>query len=92
MSSILAYPHDSTPDTGADGAISLLIVSPNPELRSDLLSNLDSDRWLIGEAASGAEALERMESGQVSVLLSIPGCQISEPMTSKNLFNRNIRT
>ncbi len=73
MSSILAYPHDSTPDSAGDGTVGLLIVSPNPELRSDLLSNLDSERWLIVEAASGAEALERMESGQVSLVLLDPG-------------------
>jgi DNA-binding NtrC family response regulator len=73
MSSFLAYPHDSTPDPGADGTVDVLIVSPNAELRSDLLSNLDSDRWLIVEAASGAEALERMESGNVSLVLLDPG-------------------
>lgn len=73
MSSALTFSHDSAPATGAYGAVGLLIVSPNAELRGDLLSNLDSDRWLIAEAASGAEALERMESGQVSLVLLDPG-------------------
>jgi DNA-binding NtrC family response regulator len=73
MSSFLAYPQDSSADTGADEAVGLLIVSPNSDLRGDLLANLNSDRWLIVEAASGAEALERMESGQVSLVLLDPG-------------------
>jgi len=72
MSSILAYPHDCAGDTGADDAIGVLIVSPNAELRSDLVTTLDSERWLIAESASGAEALERMESGRVSVVLLDP--------------------
>ncbi len=73
MSSILAYSRVSHTDTVADAAVGVLIVSPNAELRSDLLSNLDSDRWFVTEAASGAEALERIESGLVSLLLLDPG-------------------
>ena len=65
MSSILAYPHDTSRDRAVPETISLLIVSPNAKLRGDLLSNLDSNRWLITAAASGAEALETLESGQV---------------------------
>ncbi|MGA8069155.1 MAG: sigma-54 dependent transcriptional regulator [Terriglobales bacterium] len=73
MSSILAYPHDTSRDRGVPETISLLIVSPNAKLRGDLLSNLDSNRWLITAAASGAEALETLESGQVSLVLLDPG-------------------
>jgi len=72
MSSFLAYPQDSTPNTATDASIGLLIVSPIAQLRSDLLVTLDSDRWLIVEAASGAEALERMESEQISLVLLDP--------------------
>jgi len=85
MSSILAYHHDFTPDNGADGAVGLLIVSPNTELRRDLLSSLDSDRWLVVEAASGAEAFERMEAGQVSLLLLDPGLPDIKPDDFKEL-------
>ncbi len=73
MSSILAYSRVSHTDTIADGAVGVLIVSPNAVLRSDLLSNLNSDRWFVTEAASGAEALEKIEPGPVSLLLLDPG-------------------
>ena len=72
MSSIPAYSQDSTPDIAADEVIGVLIVSPNAELRSDMLSNLTSERWLLAEAASGAEALEKMEFEPASLLLLDP--------------------
>jgi DNA-binding NtrC family response regulator len=53
--------------------VSLLIVSSNAQLRGDLLAHLSSDRWLAAEAASGAEALERMEFEPVSLVLLDPG-------------------
>ncbi|MGB8011388.1 MAG: sigma-54 dependent transcriptional regulator [Terriglobales bacterium] len=73
MSSIPVYTHDPALDAGVMGTPGLLIVSPNSQLRNDLLTNLDSERWLVSEASSGAEALERMESGQVSLVLLDPG-------------------
>jgi DNA-binding NtrC family response regulator len=73
MSSIIAYPHDSMPDSGANRTTGILLVSPSAQLRSDLLLNLDSDpRWFIVEVASGAEALERIDSGDVSLVLLDP--------------------
>jgi DNA-binding NtrC family response regulator len=73
MSNLLAYPQVPSANLGVNGAVGLLIVSPNTDLRRNLLFTLDSDRWLIVEAASGAEALERLESGQVSLVLLDPG-------------------
>ncbi len=73
MSSTLAYPHDLNPNAGPAQPIGVLVISPNTQLRNDLLSNLDSDRWLMMEAGSGAEALERIESEPVSLALLDPG-------------------
>jgi len=52
---------------------SLLVVSSNPELRRGLLSSLQSDSWLLQEAASGAEALEKIEVSNVALVLLDPG-------------------
>lgn len=73
MSSFLAHPQDSTPHIGANEAVGILIVSPNTELRGNLVANLSSDRWLITEAASGAEALEKIEKEPLSLVLLDPG-------------------
>lgn len=47
----------------------LLIVSPNESLRKHLSSRLQSGRWRLEEALSGAEALEKAEGGQASIVL-----------------------
>jgi transcriptional regulator with GAF, ATPase, and Fis domain/CheY-like chemotaxis protein len=84
MSSLLAYSDDPNSDIVRDGVVGLLIVSPNAELRSDLTSSLTSDRWFVLEAASGAEALEKMD-GQVSLLLLDPGLPDLRPDDFKDL-------
>jgi transcriptional regulator with GAF, ATPase, and Fis domain len=60
---------------------SLLIISPNQELRSHLLSRLSSERWEIYAVSSGAEALERMDTEEVSLVLldpSLPDLKVEE--------------
>jgi transcriptional regulator with GAF, ATPase, and Fis domain len=47
-------------------------VSPNEPLRKYLTSQLQSGRWRLDEAASGAEALEKAEAGQSSIVLLDP--------------------
>ena len=84
MSSVLAYSGDPNSDIVRDGVVGLLIVSPNAELRSDLTSSLTSDRWFVLEAASGAEALEKMD-GQVSLLLLDPGLPDLRPDDFRDL-------
>ena len=54
---------------GADIPTGLLIVSPNESLRKYLATQLQSGRWRLEEAASGAEALEKAESGKASIVL-----------------------
>jgi transcriptional regulator with GAF, ATPase, and Fis domain len=53
--------------------VGLLVVSSNLELRRDLLSRLQSDHWALTEASSGAEALEKIDAGQASLILLDPG-------------------
>ena len=52
--------------------VGILVVSTSLELRRDITSRLQSSRWLINEAVSGAEALERIAPGGVSVVLLDP--------------------
>jgi DNA-binding NtrC family response regulator len=73
MSNLLAHIDVAGPNAVASGAVGLLVVSPNRDLRRNLVVSLVSNRWLIIEAASGAEALDRLESGDVSLVLLDPG-------------------
>ena len=57
-------------DTKASG---VLIVSPNPDLRRSLITRLESGQWNLLEAGSGAEALQIMETGQITLILLDPG-------------------
>ena len=61
--------------------INLLVVSPNDELRSHLLFRLNSQRWEIQAVSSGAEALERMDNEEISLILldpSLPDLKVDE--------------
>lgn len=87
MCSIVVNPHHPVSDVEEDGAISLLIVSPNSRLRADLLSYLDSKRWSVIASASGAEALERMECQQISLVLLDPGLPDLRPEDFKELVH-----
>ena len=70
MSSAVA-PHPIF-ETGA-GLVNLLVVSSSPDLRQDLLTRLESSHWLVSEASSGAEALEKIDVGQTSLVVLDPG-------------------
>jgi DNA-binding NtrC family response regulator len=53
--------------------VSLLIVSSSPDLRRDLASRLQSERWSLSEARSGAEALEKLDAERMAAILLDPG-------------------
>ena len=53
--------------------VGLLVVSSNADLRHDLLTRLESDHWILTEASSGAEALEKIDAGEASLILLDPG-------------------
>ena len=62
-------------------AVGLVVVSPNGELRSDVAARLQSGRWSVALATSGAEALEKVESGEVSLVLldaALPDLRVDE--------------
>jgi len=50
----------------------VLVVSSNDNLRSHLLTRLDDAQWAIHQAASGAEALEFIDTTAVSLVLLDP--------------------
>jgi transcriptional regulator with GAF, ATPase, and Fis domain len=56
----------------AGAAVGVLLVSSNDDLRRTLASKLQSPRWDVQEAISGASALERIHSGSVSLILLDP--------------------
>ena len=47
----------------------VLIVSPNGELRRELMSRVKSERWRLTEAVSGAHALGQLETEDFQLLL-----------------------
>ena len=62
-------------------AVGLVVVSPNRELRFDVAARLQSGRWSVALATSGAEALEKVESGEVSLVLldaALPDLRVDE--------------
>jgi len=66
---------------GASSPMKLLIVSPNEILRKHLMTRLQSGRWCLEEALSGAEALEKAETGRASIVLldtALPDLQADE--------------
>src|SRR6476620_8431848 len=73
MSSVIPAPHIAAASgLFSPDVIGLLVVSTNSELRRDLVSRLQSRRWSIKEASSGAAALATIESGHASLLLLDP--------------------
>jgi len=59
---------------GSSGApVSLLIVSSSPDLRRDLAFRLQSERWALSEARSGAEALEKLDTERMAAIVLDPG-------------------
>jgi len=57
---------------GLESSIGVLIVSANENLRTSLRQKLDSPRWALSEAGTGADALEKMYQNEKHVLLLDP--------------------
>jgi len=60
---------------------SLLIVSSSADLRRNLTSRLESADWILSEASSGAEALEKIEVYKADFVLldpSLPDLKVDE--------------
>ena len=53
--------------------VGLLVLSPNADLRHDLLTRLESNHWILTQASSGAEALEKIDAGEAALILLDPG-------------------
>jgi transcriptional regulator with GAF, ATPase, and Fis domain len=53
-------------------AINVLLVSPNSRLRQELREKLHHARWILTEAASGAEAFECLQESPSEILLLDP--------------------
>ena len=53
--------------------IGVLLVSSNQDLRREMRERLKAERWAVLEAASGAEALEKLGSEPVRMILLDPG-------------------
>jgi CheY-like chemotaxis protein len=61
--------------------VGVLVVSSNQDLRRELASRLQSSRWDVHEALSGASALERIHEGAVSLILldpALPDLKVEE--------------
>lgn len=71
MSSVAPH-HIPVAITHSSDATKVLVVSTNYELRQDLALRLQSSRWSVREAISGAEALERIDAGEGSLVLLDP--------------------
>ena len=81
MSSAITTRELVLPPIPSSGLANLLIVSPNDELRSHLAFRLNSSQWEIQAVTSGAEALERMEVGEITLILldpSLPDLKVDE--------------
>jgi len=66
---------------GTENLLSLLIVSSSLDLRRNLLTRLQSADWILKEAASGAEALEKIEIQDIRFVLldpSLPDLKVDE--------------
>ena len=71
-----------------DPVSGVLIVSPNGELRRELISRIKSERWRLMEAVSGAHALGQLESQDFQLLLLDP----SLPDLNATEFHKLVRT
>ncbi len=71
-----------------DPVSGVLIVSPNGELRRELISRVKSERWRLMEAVSGAHALGQLETEDFQLLLLDP----SLPDLNSNEFQKLVRS
>ena len=72
LSSLLVSQPLSSPSPVPIAPIGVLLVSSNLNLRRDIASRLQSDRWNVQEVASGASALEKIYAGDASLVLLDP--------------------
>jgi DNA-binding NtrC family response regulator len=81
MSSLAPIQHGSPKALLSPEVVGLLVVSANQELRRDVISRLQSPRWVVLEAPSGAGALERIDAGEASLVLldpALPDLRVEE--------------
>ncbi len=57
---------------GDQQPVRILLVSPNPRVRVQLREKIGLPRWVVSEAASGAEALESLAESSTEILLLDP--------------------
>jgi DNA-binding NtrC family response regulator len=76
------------PMPACDPVSGVLIVSPNGELRRELISRVKSERWRLMEAVSGAHALGQLEAEDFQLLLLDP----SLPDLNSNEFQKLVRS
>src|SRR5271166_653658 len=73
MSSMMASVGVPTDNLDVCRSVTLLVVSSSLDLRRNLVSRLQSEDWVLQEAASGAEALEKIDAEEVAVVVLDPG-------------------
>jgi transcriptional regulator with GAF, ATPase, and Fis domain len=71
-----------------DPVSGVLIVSPNGQLRRELISRVKSERWCMTEAVSGADALGQLEARDFQLLL----LDSSLPDLNANEFQKMVRS
>jgi transcriptional regulator with GAF, ATPase, and Fis domain len=72
MSSAIAIPGITGIHVDPPLRAGVLVVSSNVNLRSHLIARLDATQWAIHQAASGAEALERIDQHTTALVLLDP--------------------
>jgi transcriptional regulator with GAF, ATPase, and Fis domain len=68
MSSVLSSVSSFVAPPNFSDTVHLMVVSSSSDLRKNLMSRLESELWVLREAASGAEALEMMEGLSAIIL------------------------
>ncbi len=71
-----------------DSVSGVLIVSPNGQLRRELISRVKSERWRFMEAVSGSHALGQLETEKCELLLLDPAL----PDLNANEFQAMVRS
>ena len=78
MSSLSRINPLGTPPRAMTGVL-VIVVSPNPSLRRELIRRLGSAHWIVSEAESGADALAKLDLGGGELLLLDPVLPDLEP-------------
>jgi DNA-binding NtrC family response regulator len=58
--------------SGCEAVSGVLLVSPDEQLRRDVKTRVDAERWRMTEAVSGAHALDQLEANDFDLLLLDP--------------------